>query len=45
MRMQWAKNGFHGVDVLLTTYNTISATGEERKMFKVTPVRKFSYYS
>lgn len=36
LRIQWAKGGLDGVDVLLTTYHMVASTPEERKMFRVT---------
>lgn len=38
MRMKYAKEGFKGLDVLLTTYHTVGSTPEERKMFRVTKI-------
>ncbi|XP_075151589.1 SWI/SNF-related, matrix-associated actin-dependent regulator of chromatin, subfamily a, containing DEAD/H box 1 [Haematobia irritans] len=35
MRIRFAKEGFTGFDVLLTTYHIVSSTPEERKMFRV----------
>ncbi|XP_023293343.2 SWI/SNF-related matrix-associated actin-dependent regulator of chromatin subfamily A containing DEAD/H box 1 homolog [Lucilia cuprina] len=35
MRIRFAKEGFSGFDVLLTTYHIVSSTPEERKMFRV----------
>lgn len=35
MRIRYAKEGFKGFDVLLTTYHLVSSTPEERKMFRV----------
>ncbi|EZA56862.1 hypothetical protein DMN91_001296 [Ooceraea biroi] len=39
MRMSWRMNGdLDDVDVLLTTYNLICSTPEERKLFRVMPI-------
>ncbi|XP_061387280.1 SWI/SNF-related matrix-associated actin-dependent regulator of chromatin subfamily A containing DEAD/H box 1 homolog [Musca vetustissima] len=35
MRIRFAKEGFTGFDILLTTYHIVSSTPEERKMFRV----------
>ncbi|EDX04414.1 SWI/SNF-related matrix-associated actin-dependent regulator of chromatin subfamily A containing DEAD/H box 1 homolog [Drosophila simulans] len=35
MRGRFAKDGFTGFDVLLTTYHIVGSTPEERKMFRV----------
>ncbi|XP_013098392.1 SWI/SNF-related matrix-associated actin-dependent regulator of chromatin subfamily A containing DEAD/H box 1 homolog [Stomoxys calcitrans] len=35
MRIRFAKEGFTGFDVLLTTYHIVASTPEERKMFRV----------
>ncbi|XP_020807048.1 SWI/SNF-related matrix-associated actin-dependent regulator of chromatin subfamily A containing DEAD/H box 1 homolog [Drosophila serrata] len=35
MRARYAKDGFSGFDVLLTTYHIVGSTPEERKMFRV----------
>ncbi|EDV32223.1 uncharacterized protein Dana_GF14153 [Drosophila ananassae] len=35
MRGRYAKDGFTGFDVLLTTYHIVGSTPEERKMFRV----------
>lgn len=35
MRVRYAKDGFTGFDVLLTTYHIVSSTPEECKMFRV----------
>ncbi|XP_068140495.1 SWI/SNF-related matrix-associated actin-dependent regulator of chromatin subfamily A containing DEAD/H box 1 homolog [Drosophila tropicalis] len=35
MRAKFAKDGFTGFDVLLTTYHIVGSTPEERKMFRV----------
>ncbi|XP_017485620.1 PREDICTED: SWI/SNF-related matrix-associated actin-dependent regulator of chromatin subfamily A containing DEAD/H box 1 homolog [Rhagoletis zephyria] len=35
MRVRFAKDGFSGFDVLLTTYHIVSSTPEECKMFRV----------
>lgn len=36
MRIQWAKEGFYDTDVVLTTYNVIGSSNEDKKMFRVT---------
>lgn len=37
LRIQYAKNGLQNLfDVMLTTYHVVGATGEEKKMFRVT---------
>lgn len=36
LRIQWAKGGLEGTDVLLTTYHMVASSPEERKMFRVT---------
>lgn len=38
MRIHWVKNGTKDVDVILTTYFIVSASAEEKKMFRVTPM-------
>lgn len=39
MRMSWRMNGdLDDVDILLTTYNLICSTPEERKLFRVMPI-------
>lgn len=35
MRIQWAKEGFDDTDVILTTYNVIGSSNEDKKMFRV----------
>lgn len=35
MRIRFAKEGFSGFDVLLTTYHIVGSTPEEKKMFRV----------
>ncbi|XP_055850826.1 SWI/SNF-related matrix-associated actin-dependent regulator of chromatin subfamily A containing DEAD/H box 1 homolog [Episyrphus balteatus] len=35
MRIRYAKEGFKGFDILLTTYHLVSSTPEEKKMFRV----------
>uniref|UniRef100_A0A1B0BLR0 SWI/SNF-related matrix-associated actin-dependent regulator of chromatin subfamily A containing DEAD/H box 1 homolog n=1 Tax=Glossina palpalis gambiensis TaxID=67801 RepID=A0A1B0BLR0_9MUSC len=35
MRIRFAKEGFTGFDILLTTYHIVASTPEERKMFRV----------
>ncbi|XP_037958222.1 SWI/SNF-related matrix-associated actin-dependent regulator of chromatin subfamily A containing DEAD/H box 1 homolog [Teleopsis dalmanni] len=35
MRIRFAKDGFTGFDILLTTYHIVCSTPEERKMFRV----------
>ncbi|KAK7790263.1 hypothetical protein R5R35_012632 [Gryllus longicercus] len=37
MRVKWVHDGMEGVDVILTTYNTMTSTPEEKKMFRVLP--------
>ena len=39
MRMGWRNGDLEDVDVILTTYNLVSNTPEERKLFKVMPIR------
>lgn len=34
LRIRYAKEGLTGIDVLLTTYNMVAASKEEKKMFK-----------
>ncbi|XP_053676032.1 SWI/SNF-related matrix-associated actin-dependent regulator of chromatin subfamily A containing DEAD/H box 1 homolog [Anopheles nili] len=36
IRVDWAKNGIKEVDVVLTTYHMMGASGEEKKMWRVT---------
>uniref|UniRef100_A0A182PJL1 SWI/SNF-related matrix-associated actin-dependent regulator of chromatin subfamily A containing DEAD/H box 1 homolog n=1 Tax=Anopheles epiroticus TaxID=199890 RepID=A0A182PJL1_9DIPT len=36
IRVDWAKNGINEVDVVLTTYHMMGASGEEKKMWRVT---------
>ncbi|KAG4070909.1 hypothetical protein HA402_011135 [Bradysia odoriphaga] len=36
LRIKYVKTKLEGVDVVLTTYHTVSSTPEERKMFRVT---------
>ncbi|XP_053987449.1 SWI/SNF-related matrix-associated actin-dependent regulator of chromatin subfamily A containing DEAD/H box 1 homolog [Hylaeus anthracinus] len=38
MRMGWRNGDLDDVDVLLTTYNLISSTPEERRLFRVMPI-------
>lgn len=38
LRIEWSKNKFSGLDVILTTYRVVTSTPEERKMFRVTPI-------
>ncbi|KAK2586766.1 hypothetical protein KPH14_011794 [Odynerus spinipes] len=38
MRMSWRNGDLDDVDVLLTTYNLISSTPEERRLFRVMPI-------
>ncbi|KAL6265092.1 hypothetical protein P5V15_005182 [Pogonomyrmex californicus] len=38
MRMGWRNGDLDDVDVLLTTYNLISSTPEERRLFRVMPL-------
>ena len=33
-RIQWSKNGFGDIDVILTTYGMVNSCPEERKMFR-----------
>ncbi|PSN39967.1 SWI/SNF-related matrix-associated actin-dependent regulator of chromatin subfamily A containing DEAD/H box 1 [Blattella germanica] len=35
MRISWMRGGLDDVDVILTTYNMVSSSPEERKMFRV----------
>ncbi|EEB13299.1 conserved hypothetical protein [Pediculus humanus corporis] len=37
MRIQFSQHGIKDLDVILTTYNLITSTSEEKKMFKVLP--------
>lgn len=37
IRIDWAKNGISDLDVVLTTYHMMGASGEEKKMWRVTP--------
>ncbi|XP_066586309.1 SWI/SNF-related matrix-associated actin-dependent regulator of chromatin subfamily A containing DEAD/H box 1 homolog [Prorops nasuta] len=39
MRMGWRNGDLDDVDVILTTYNLISSTPEERKLFRVMPIQ------
>ncbi|XP_058120394.1 SWI/SNF-related matrix-associated actin-dependent regulator of chromatin subfamily A containing DEAD/H box 1 homolog [Anopheles ziemanni] len=36
IRVDWAKNGIDDIDVVLTTYHMMGASGEEKKMWRVT---------
>lgn len=36
LRIKYVKTKLAGIDVVLTTYHTVSSTPEERKMFRVT---------
>lgn len=38
MRMGWRNGELDDVDVLLTTYNLICSTPEERRLFRVMPI-------
>lgn len=38
MRLGWRNGDLDDVDVLLTTYNLISSTPEERRLFRVMPI-------
>lgn len=38
MRFGWRNGDLDDVDVLLTTYNLISSTPEERRLFRVMPL-------
>lgn len=38
MRMGWRNGDLDDVDVLLTTYNLICSTPEERRLFRVMPL-------
>ncbi|KAK0178638.1 hypothetical protein PV327_007514 [Microctonus hyperodae] len=38
MRMGWRNGDLDDVDVILTTYNLISSTPEERRLFRVMPI-------
>ncbi|XP_043253834.1 SWI/SNF-related matrix-associated actin-dependent regulator of chromatin subfamily A containing DEAD/H box 1 homolog [Colletes gigas] len=38
MRMGWRNGDLDDVDILLTTYNLISSTPEERRLFRVMPI-------
>ncbi|XP_063972294.1 SWI/SNF-related matrix-associated actin-dependent regulator of chromatin subfamily A containing DEAD/H box 1 homolog isoform X2 [Diachasmimorpha longicaudata] len=38
MRMGWRNGDLDDVDVLLTTYNLVSSTPEERRLFRVLPI-------
>lgn len=35
MRIQWAREGFEGTDIILTTYHVIGSSNEDKKMFRV----------
>lgn len=35
LRIHWAKTKLEGIDIVLTTYNMIASSPEERKMFRV----------
>lgn len=39
LRVQWFKEKFVGIDVIITTYNMISSSFEEKKMFKILPIQ------
>lgn len=36
LRIQYVKSKLEGIDVVLTTYHTVTSTPEERKMFRIT---------
>lgn len=38
MRLGWRNGDLDDVDVLLTTYNLVSSTPEERRLFRVMPI-------
>lgn len=38
MRINYARGGLQNIDVLLTTYHTVGASPEERKMFRVNKI-------
>lgn len=38
LRIEWAKQKFSGLDVILTTYRTVTGSPEEKKLFRVTPI-------
>ncbi|XP_015121951.1 SWI/SNF-related matrix-associated actin-dependent regulator of chromatin subfamily A containing DEAD/H box 1 homolog [Diachasma alloeum] len=38
MRMGWRNGDLDDVDILLTTYNLVSSTPEERRLFRVLPI-------
>ncbi|XP_012277912.1 SWI/SNF-related matrix-associated actin-dependent regulator of chromatin subfamily A containing DEAD/H box 1 homolog isoform X2 [Orussus abietinus] len=39
MRMGWRNGDLDDVDIILTTYNLISSTPEERRLFRVMPIQ------
>ncbi|XP_043481761.1 SWI/SNF-related matrix-associated actin-dependent regulator of chromatin subfamily A containing DEAD/H box 1 homolog [Leptopilina heterotoma] len=39
MRMGWRSGDLDDVDIILTTYNLISSTPEERRLFRVMPIQ------
>lgn len=43
LRIHWSKTKLEGIDVLLTTYNMVAASPEERKMFRVTKIHYVIY--
>ncbi|XP_048478560.1 SWI/SNF-related matrix-associated actin-dependent regulator of chromatin subfamily A containing DEAD/H box 1 homolog isoform X1 [Plutella xylostella] len=43
LRIQYAREGLAGTDVILTTYTMVSSCPEERKMFRVTPMHYVVY--
>ena len=38
MRMGWRNGDLDDVDVILTTYNLVSSTPEDRKLFRQIPI-------
>lgn len=39
MRMGWRAGDLEGVDIIITTYNLVSSTPEERRLFRVMPMQ------
>ncbi|XP_063222100.1 SWI/SNF-related matrix-associated actin-dependent regulator of chromatin subfamily A containing DEAD/H box 1 homolog isoform X1 [Bacillus rossius redtenbacheri] len=39
LRVQWVREGLDDVDVILTTYNVVGSLPEEKKLFKILPLR------
>lgn len=39
LRIKYVKTKLEGIDVVLTTYHTVTSTPEERKMFRVTQMQ------